>query len=330
MVAVFRTVWDDIEGDSKRSTSLTFAPLTKPCRDTSKRWWLLSKSALYQRKRRTSPQPEWLAAYIDAARALGRRRPASAKGVSRSVSKGPRGGLYAIFEGEISHDALVAPPGAVHRHLIRIGTTSRFETSAAFRSGTSARTPALMSPSVTPRTRAWKYGGQSAPVAAGSVIHRRSRGCRSCSLRALIQVCGKGVRRAVGTFVSNKRSRRQSQHLTPDEAEAFVLKRLGEADYRRIEEHIQDCRVCHNRVDEEVAWVAQIRRAFTSAVWSRVRQTEDGEVRLAVMCTGVLFMGRITGARIDAGMVCDTLSDAQGWCEQTFRVMFPEHAGGLN
>ena len=56
-----------------------------------------------------------------------------------------------------------------------------------------------------------------------------------------------------------------------------------------------------------------------------IHQTCDGPVRLSVVFTGLVWTARIDGYRLNAGKVFDKREDAENYCHESFRQMFPEH-----
>jgi hypothetical protein len=119
-------------------------------------------------------------------------------------------------------------------------------------------------------------------------------------------------------------------HIDDEALSLYAVDRIHDLDeLARIEEHLLVCFTCQDRLRFEDALIAGLRAATQERVWSCVHATDGGEVNAyAYRARNGNYVGRVIGAGVDCGAWRASAADAQTWCKDSFRQMFPEHVCG--
>ena len=119
-------------------------------------------------------------------------------------------------------------------------------------------------------------------------------------------------------------------HIDDEALSLYAMNRIkDEAELANIEEHLLVCHTCQDRLRFEDTLIAGLRASTDELQWSRTHATDDGEVNAYVYrAVDGHYVGRVVGGGVDCGAWRTSAAEAQTWCEDSFRQMFPEHVCG--
>jgi hypothetical protein len=120
------------------------------------------------------------------------------------------------------------------------------------------------------------------------------------------------------------------EHVSDDLLERYALNRTSESETAYVEEHLIICEPCRERFVSVEQYTSAVRGALRSFATELIatHQVEGRPVRLFVRATGDRWIARISGPRLEGGMVFGTRREAEAYCHRAFHDMYPEHKCG--
>jgi hypothetical protein len=114
-------------------------------------------------------------------------------------------------------------------------------------------------------------------------------------------------------------------HIDDEALSLYAMNRIdNEDELANIEEHLLVCITCQHRLRFEDTLISGLRALTDELQWSRTHATDDGEVNAYVYrAVEGHYVGHVVGAGVDCGAWRVSASDAQTWCEDSFREMSP-------
>ena len=119
-------------------------------------------------------------------------------------------------------------------------------------------------------------------------------------------------------------------HINESTLEVYAMGRIQDENTRHnVQRHLKRCLRCREEADRLGREADLVAEAISCAPPIFRHDTSDGAITAHVgRFRDGAWVARLIGPKLDCGAQCVGEEEAQRWCGESFRSMFPEHRCG--